>query len=131
MIRTMMLSALVGLATPAALAQSADLVAEGKESFEQACAVCHGKDAKGEGPLSAWLIRIPPDLTKLSARHGGDFPEDYAYYVIDGRADVATHGPREMPVWGVRFGKTDAAAGPAESQARIEAIVAYLKTIQR
>jgi hypothetical protein len=56
--------------------------------------------------------------------------------VIDGRAEVALHGPRDMPVWGDWF---DIEARDPELQAedretvvraRIEGLTAYVKSIQ-
>ena len=75
----------------------------GKQEFELHCGVCHGMDAKGNGFLVASLKVAPPDLTLLAKNNGGVFPADRISSVIDGRAQVATHGPRDMPVWGTRY----------------------------
>jgi hypothetical protein len=40
---------------------------------------------------------------------------------IDGQRDVLAHGQRSMPVWGLNF----------QNQALIDAIVAYLGTLQQ
>ncbi len=122
------IAAIVGLIGLPALAQGR--VEQGREAFEQYCAVCHGMNAEGEGPLSPWLIRNPSDLTALTAQNDGTFPTDYVYFVIDGRGEVAAHGPREMPVWGTRFGLTDPDASADDTQERILNIIAYLETIQ-
>jgi hypothetical protein len=46
---------------------------------------------------------------------------------IDGRVEVARHGPREMPVWG----RTDRAEPQVQlTPGRIGDIVAYLATLQ-
>lgn len=103
----------------------------GKQAYEQVCAVCHGLDARGSGPITPHLVVRPPDLTRLQADNGGQFPADMLYHIIDGRAEVAIHGPREMPVWGRRFGGTDANASQKAIEARIHAIIDYLADLQR
>jgi mono/diheme cytochrome c family protein len=37
------------------------------------CVDCHGKDAKGNGPMAATLSAKVPDLTRLAARNGAFF----------------------------------------------------------
>lgn len=86
-----------------AYAQQPKSVDEGKQEFEVQCAVCHGMDAKGNGPYVPSLKVAPPDLTTLAKRNGGVFPVDRVSTVIDGRTEVAAHGPRDMPIWGKRF----------------------------
>lgn len=46
----------------------------GAEDFASYCAACHGSSGKGNGPGAAGLDKRPADLTRLSARNGGDFP---------------------------------------------------------
>lgn len=109
-----------------------DDIAAGRADFQDYCASCHGSDARGGGPVAAYLVRHPPDLTTLEARNGGIFPTDGVFFVIDGRADVGVHGPREMPVWGFGFGPDQGADGNEEAtRQRILNIIAYLKTLQR
>jgi hypothetical protein len=54
--------------------------------------------------------------------------------IIDGREDVALHGPRDMPIWGERFAEAEKPGGKRASKAavreRIHQLVEYLKTIQ-
>jgi hypothetical protein len=71
-----------------------------KSEFIKSCAPCHGVSGKGDGPIAKSLIKAPADLTKLSQKNGGVFPLSKVYDVIDGRAEITGHGPREMPVWG-------------------------------
>lgn len=90
------------VANPARAQDSnADVSAEG--DFRMYCAECHGEDGRGDGPKSFGLSTPSPDLTKLKARHGGEFPRDLLARIIDGREDIALHGGREMPVWGQWF----------------------------
>ncbi len=72
----------------------------GKIEFESNCASCHGLTGKGDGPLSLVYRAQTADLTTIQQRNGGVFPAQRMYEVIDGRQEVAAHGPRAMPVWG-------------------------------
>src|SRR5437016_1259024 len=73
--------------------------ASGKEMFVTYCAVCHGKDAKGGGPAASALKKPPPDLTTLTARSNGKFPELHVYNTVQGDVEVTAHGTKGMPVW--------------------------------
>ena len=101
----------------------------GSQLFRTHCATCHGTTAHGDGPLAEQLRHMPPDLTQFTKRNGGMFPSERVYRIIDGR-DVASHGDREMPVWGDMFRRVPGGATDAAVRARIEAIVRYLAGIQ-
>ena len=74
----------------------------GKKEFELQCAICHGMDAKGNGFYRESLKVAPPDLTLLARKNGGVFPVERISSIIDGRAQIAAHGSRDMPIWGKR-----------------------------
>ena len=106
---------------------SAQDIAEGKTQYQSSCAACHGIDAKGDGPVSTELKTRPADLTVLAKNNNGVFPYDMVYQVIDGRSStISSHGTREMPVWGYRFGPTQA----FRYRKRILSVIDYLKGIQ-
>lgn len=116
---------------PAAAADRA-LVAEGRLNFVRYCASCHGVNADGRGPVAKALAAPPPDLRRLGTQFGAPPSADKIASYIDGRAAVAAHGDREMPVWGERFNDI-AAEGPAREaavKARMAGLVAYLESIQ-
>lgn len=132
---------IMALAVPVA-AQSVDV---GKVEYQSSCASCHGVDAKGDGPVGQALKKRPADLTSLAKRNNGVFPFDVVYRKIDGRDDsVASHGTREMPVWGYRFVPLEhfnlkpadeyiylAPASPEPVvRARILAVIDYLNRVQ-
>ena len=105
--------------------------------FLNSCASCHGHDGKGAG----FLVRLfrgvdPGDLTQLSINNDGKFPTNRVFEVIDGRAEVAAHGDRKMPVWGDRYMNEEMSDyGPDERNPfrvrnRILELTYYLQSIQ-
>ena len=70
----------------------------GKIEYQSGCAACHGVDGKGNGPVAAFLITKPADLTMITRKYNGAFPFGHIYDVIDGREEVKAHGDRAMPV---------------------------------
>jgi hypothetical protein len=74
-------------------------------------------------------LKTPPaDLTVLAKNNNRVFPYDRVYQLIDGRnSTVASHGTREMPIWGYRFGPVQA----YRFKARVLAVIDYLKTVQQ
>lgn len=129
--------ALLGLGTLTALQAASSppspLVETGRLEFARYCAACHGVNATGNGPVASVLHVRPPDLTGISERRGGVFPAGEIASVIDGRFEVAAHGTRAMPVWGRVLGEPIAEGTTADevSRGRIDALVAYLQSIQR
>ena len=102
---------------------------QGARLFKTYCASCHGANARGAGPASEQFRKIPPDLTKYTARNGGVFPSERVRRIADGTG-VAAHGDRDMPVWGDAFqgGREGLTADGA--RARIDLIVRFLEGIQ-
>jgi mono/diheme cytochrome c family protein len=102
----------------------------GEQLFRTHCASCHGERAQGNGPVADHLRTRPPDLTTFTTRNGGVFPSERVHRIIDGRG-VASHGDREMPIWGDAF-KTSRDGLTADAvKRRIEALVKYLEGIQK
>jgi mono/diheme cytochrome c family protein len=101
----------------------------GAALFRTYCASCHGTDARGAGPMTTQLRRLPPSLTSFAVRNGGVFPGERVHRIIDGR-DIASHGTMEMPVWGDAFRRTREGLSEEAAAARIDAIVRYLESIQ-
>lgn len=71
----------------------------GRHLYLTHCWQCHGKDAKGDGPMASMLVIPPPDLTQLAARNNGVFPLESVARQIDGRNALLAHGG-EMPIYG-------------------------------
>ncbi|MDX1501993.1 MAG: hypothetical protein R3325_06490 [Thermoanaerobaculia bacterium] len=77
------------------------------------------------------LKKTPPDLTAIARRRDGAFSSEEVARIIDGRAEIRSHGGREMPVWGASFqelGRDD--DRETEIAAKIAALVAWLRSIQ-
>ena len=99
------------------------------------CATCHGRTGKGDGPMAQLLTKPPTDLTMLAVSNQGRFPYGRLEKVIDGRKSIASHGVREMPVWGARFrqeAETSGNALPRDRQVsiRIKGLIDYIASIQ-
>lgn len=110
----------------------------GKKEYDLQCGICHGADAKGNGFLGASLKVVPPDLTVLAKNNGGVFPAERISSVIDGRVQIASHGPRDMPIWGTRYAVNAAEHfvdvpydQEAYVRARVLLLVDYLNRIQQ
>ncbi|MCP4286276.1 MAG: hypothetical protein GY792_17825 [Gammaproteobacteria bacterium] len=50
--------------------------------------------------MAQFLNVNPADLTVLKKNSGGEYPFMRIFQTIDGRAVIAGHGERAMPVWG-------------------------------
>ncbi len=101
----------------------------GQEMYDSYCAVCHGKDGRGAGPAASALKTAPTDLTTLSAKNGGKFPELHVYSTIRGEADLPAHGSKDMPVWGPLF-RSLSPGQNAEVQLRITNLTKYIEGLQ-
>jgi hypothetical protein len=109
--------------------------ATGEALYQEHCAVCHGAEATGDGPMAPVLLVQPSDLTTLIARHQGAFPLERVVMRIDGRDPLVSHGS-QMPVYGLFFQGQDVAlrtdAGqPILTSQPIADIVAWLRTVQQ
>jgi len=122
------LSALVGCSHSVGGRQAA----AGAELFRIHCAGCHGADARGNGPVAEYIGVPVPNLTKLAANNGGEFPAERAFRVIDGQADTPMHGARHMPPWGYEFfdSAADDEDAHREATAKIDDLLQYLRTVQ-
>lgn len=105
----------------------------GAALYETHCAVCHGLEARGNGPLAPALLLQPPSLRDLVKRHDM-FPMERVVTRIDGRDPLVSHGS-PMPIYGPFFEGDDTAlktesGQPVLTSRPIADLVAYLKDIQ-
>jgi mono/diheme cytochrome c family protein len=101
---------------------------EGVDSYKAYCAVCHGPQAKGNGPAATALKKVPADLTTIAKRNGGKFSAPDVEAVIIGRQVLASHGSRDMPIWGPVF--QSLAPDNSFMKLRVANLVDYIKSIQ-
>ena len=101
----------------------------GKEMFNTYCAVCHGKDAKGDGPAAPAMKTPPTDLTALSKNSGGKYPAAHVAAVIRGQAGTPSHGSQDMPIWGPLFSSISQ-GHEGQVQQRISNLTGYIETLQ-
>jgi len=98
--------------------------------FRTYCSVCHGPEAKGDGPMADQLRYRPPDLTLLAQRNNGEYPAEDVFQMIDGRKPLKGHGGTDMPIWGDAFKNTREGFDEASVKAKVQAIVDYLAGVQ-
>jgi mono/diheme cytochrome c family protein len=102
---------------------------KGENLYKAYCASCHGADAKGNGPMAAWLKVPPSDLTRIAARSGGKFPLARIDRIISGEEALPSgHGTTAMPIWGPVFSRVtrDQDLG----RVRIDNLARYLRDLQ-
>lgn len=100
---------------------------DGKTLFHEYCAVCHGEGGKGGGPAAKALQVSPGDLTQISRKHEGKFPEERIMRVLKGEEPVTAHGNQDMPIWGRVFSNM---GSPTMAQTRVHALLQYVEGIQ-
>jgi mono/diheme cytochrome c family protein len=110
------------------------VAADGRALFVENCAICHGEDAKGNGPLARQMQKAPKDLTLISLRHGDKFPRAKIMSIVDGYARSDMTGPG-MPEFGallegdpVPFDSGDGIQSPTPW--KLVAILEYIESVQ-
>jgi mono/diheme cytochrome c family protein len=102
---------------------------QGPNLYKAYCAVCHGPNAKGDGPMAASLKTGPSDLTRISSRNGGMFPLAKVRRIISGEDPLAAgHGTRQMPIWGPIFSQV--AWDQDLGRVRVDNLAKYLESLQ-
>jgi mono/diheme cytochrome c family protein len=106
---------------------------EGRDNFKAYCAVCHGTDAKGNGP-AAPAMKVPvPDLTLIAKRHDGKFDPIAIERTIRGTdksMSTPAHGVEDMPIWGDVF-RSAGSLTPSTTTIRVRNLVTYLQGLQQ
>ena len=126
----LLLAALAAVPAQAQTKPDASAAAKGAVVYVRYCVSCHGKDARGDGPLAADL-RVPvPDMTTLSSRNGGRFPEERVRRIIESGEVLRGHGTPDMPAWGDAFRKTEGTDARTPQEA-IRNLTQYLWSLQR
>ncbi|MCC1491973.1 cytochrome c [Cognatishimia sp. F0-27] len=129
-----MCAAFFTTATGTAMAQD---FSYGASMFAENCAVCHGVEGAGDGPVAELFAQRPSNLKLIAKENNNVFPFSEIYQSIDGRRDITAHGSTQMPIWGnllleEAYPATIHPGVSAEDlvQGRILALVYYLQSIQ-
>jgi mono/diheme cytochrome c family protein len=102
----------------------------GVDTYAYYCLGCHGRSGTGDGPIAASLKTRVPDLTTLSVRNGGTYPQERVRAAVaNTERPLAAHGSGEMPVWETMFDVLE--RSPERTRARIDFVVRYLETLQQ
>jgi mono/diheme cytochrome c family protein len=101
----------------------------GLQLYKRHCAVCHGNDLKGNGPISPEFKNPPSDLTTLTQRHQGIFPEAYVEGVLRNGVKKPAHRGTEMPVFGPLFASIPG-TDPELVSIQIVDLTSYIKSLQ-
>jgi len=102
---------------------------QGPNLYKAYCAVCHGPNGKGDGPMAKSLKTAPSDLTRISSRNNGMFPLAKVRRIISGEEPrSAGHGTREMPTWGPIFSQV--AWDQDLGRVRVDNLARYLESLQ-
>lgn len=102
------------------------------ENYERMCSACHGDTGRGDGPVAEVISVKVPDLTRIAARNGGEFPREALKAKIDGRDQVNAHGSGQMPVWGYSLWIDDGAGRFSDERVAeiLDELVDYLESLQ-
>ena len=125
----LVLTALAAVAAQAQTQPDATAAGKGAVVYVRYCVSCHGKEARGDGPLAADLRVAVPDMTTLSSRNGGRFPEERVRRIIESGEVLRGHGTPDMPAWGDAFRKTEGTDAHTPQEA-IRNLTQYLRSLQ-
>jgi mono/diheme cytochrome c family protein len=101
----------------------------GKQMFTSYCAPCHGVDGRGHGPAASALKSTPVDLTGLTRKNRGVFPDTHIVAVLEFGITIPAHGSVEMPVWGPILSRINL-SNVQDKQLRISNLSRYIESIQ-
>lgn len=102
---------------------------QGADLYRAYCAVCHGVEGRGDGPMAQSLKARVTDVTQIRKRNRGKFPLERVRDIIAGDVELPKgHGTREMPVWGPVFSRVtwDQDLGPV----RLQNLAKYIEELQ-
>jgi len=134
--RLLVIGVFIGLACGAQAQQQPEIVREnakvtpaesGEAMFATYCSVCHGPTGKGNGPAAAALKKQPADLTQLNKRNNGAFSAIKVGLIIRGDEVMASHGSRDMPIWGKIFTDME---GERLANLRIHNLTEFVRSLQ-
>ena len=105
-------------------------LSSGRASYQQFCAACHGLNGKGGGPVASLLLEAPADVTQISRRRNGAFPQAdlEALLLARSRASLPQAMPRHMILFGPIFLSMD--SDPAFARAQVAELLTFIESMQ-
>jgi len=101
----------------------------GEQMYKDYCAACHGSSGRGDGPAAAFMKTWPPDLTTMTQRNDGKFPEIKVRETLLFGTSSHAHGTSDMPIWGPLFRALD--QNKKEVKERVSNLTTYVESLQR
>lgn len=101
----------------------------GAGEFQRYCALCHGGDGRGAGPLTDAdaMKKSAADLTQIAKRNGGIFPFSKVADTIRDGGSIVEHKPSRMMAWGKIY---SAESDPVRAKAIIFEVTRYVEGLQ-
>jgi mono/diheme cytochrome c family protein len=99
----------------------------GADEFQRYCALCHGRDGRGLGPVSDAMTRPAADLSLIAKRNDGVFPFDKVAETIRHGGGIAEHTRSRMPAWGKIF---SVGSDPARADSIVLEVTKYIQSLQ-
>ena len=100
----------------------------GEQMYKDYCAACHGASGRGDGPAAAFMKTWPPDLTTMTQRNNGKFPEVKVRETLLFGTSSHAHGTSDMPIWGPLFRTLD--QNKKEVKERVSNLTLYVESLQ-
>ncbi len=108
---------------------------DGRSLYLRNCSICHGAQAKGDGPMARAMAKAPKDLTLIAVRNGDTFPRAKVLSTIDGYARSTRMTGPGMPEFGellqgdlIPYDSGDGRMTPTPR--KLVALAEYLESIQ-
>jgi len=104
----------------------------GGHLYQVYCSGCHGLDGHGAGSVEPFTTAHAPDLTQISVRNDGKFPQERVFRTVDGQFDSPPPNSRHMPIWGYDLftGEGDDEAAHQQVLDMEHRIVRYVESLQ-
>lgn len=82
------------------LQMNEESIQEGRKSYAQSCASCHGKNARGDGPKAKYLGQEPADLLKRIENHS---ESDFFWKISKGRGEMPGYEGKlsKQQIWSI------------------------------
>ena len=113
---------IAGFLTLGTLVACSQSFGAGRSVYNEHCVMCHGASGQGDGEFANQLLKLPPDLTRLTRENGGTFPRLRVEQAITG-SGRGEHFSGAVPEF------ADFGANKATPQT-LQAIVDYVESIQ-